>query len=630
MNILNKFSILRIIILVLLIFIIFDITFNFSLSKKPKIFVFLDSSLSMADEKKFPLAIDFLKILKKEIKNLKIFTFGETIKEISSITNLSCQEKRTNFKKILDISFLKKPDIVLILSDGLHNSGSFSLTEKLPFPIHSIGFGIPIIYDFSISDVIYPNFTFVNDTVKIIFRIKSTNLKGWLSAFLIIDEKIIQKKELNFLTENVILEDSFKLVFFDEGKKFLTLKISEIKEEIDYSNNQYFFTINVRRKLAKILYLSNQPTFNLKFIKRVLEENPNYQTDFIYTFGKENINLTIKDYEVIIFDNFDFNIVKNKERELIDNLIKKVKGILFLIDRNSNFTNFSEYLPIFLEKIQLEKEVYFCLTEKGREHIIFENLLKDINNLPPFAGYLKGKPKENTQILLITEKDSSPLFSYHFYQNKIIALFSGFPFWRWLFIGDELLQAKLNDFLLSLISFLKEGRYQFNFFLDKEIFNYGEEVKIKVIALNEIGKPAKNLNMVLEISKYEIKQVFNEIADGLYQTNFLSPDTGEISLKISIFKEKEKIKEEEIKLKILPELEEKKTPYLDSLFLKSLAQKSDGNFYLYPHVPTTFTFLEEKKKINLQIYFQNNLYIYLILISLYILDIYLRKKKGLP
>lgn len=630
MNILSKFSILRIIVLLLLIFIIFDITFNFSISQKPKIFVFLDSSLSMADEKKFPLAIDFLKILKEESKPLKIFTFGETIKEISSITHLTCQEKRTNFKKIFDICFSKKPDIVLILSDGLHNSGTFSLTEKLPFQIHSIGFGIPTIYDFSISDVIYPNFTFVNDTIKIIFRIKSTNLKGWLSVFLIANEKIIQKKELNFLMENIILEDSFKIAFSEEGKKFLTLKISEIKNEIDYSNNQYFLTINVKRKIAKILYLSNQPTFNLKFIKRVLEENPDYQTDFIYTFGNKNLNLTIKDYEIIIFDNFDFNILKNNERGLIENLIKKAKGILFLIDRNSNFTNFSEYLPILLEKIQLEKEVYFRLTDKGREHIIFENLLKDINNLPPFTGYLKGKPKENTKVLLITEKDSSPLFSYHFYQNKIVALFSGFPFWRWLFTVDELLQAKLNDFLLSLFAFLKEGKYKFNFFLDKEVFNYGEETKIKVIALNEIGKPAKDLNMILEISKYGIKQVFNEITDGLYQTNFLSPDTGEISLKISIFQEKEKIKEEDIKLKILPELEEKKTPYLDTLFLKSLAQRGNGDFYLYPQLPTTFTFLEEKKKINLKIYFQNNLYIYLILISLYILDIYLRKKKGLP
>lgn len=630
MNILNKLSIFRIIVAILLVFIIFDITFNFFISKKPKIFIFLDSSLSMNDEKKFPQTIDFLEILKKENKNFKIFTFGETIKEVSSLAHLSCQEKRTNFNKIFDISFSKKPDIVLILSDGLHNYGSFSLTEKLPFPIYTIGFGTPALYDFSISDVSYPNFTFVNETVKVIFRIKSSNLKGLLSVFLMSNDKIIQRKELNFPIENIILEDSFKITFSDEGKKFLILKISEVKEEIDYSNNQHFLTIDVRRKLAKILYLSNQPTFNLKFIKRILEENSDYQTEFIYTFDKRNLNLPTKDYEVIIFDNFDFNVLKNNEKNLIENLIKKAKGVLFLIDRNSNFANFVEYLPVSFEKIQLEKEVYFRLTEKGKENIILENLLNEINNLPPFSGYLKGKPKENTQILLITEKDSSPLFFYHFYQNKTIALFGGFPFWRWLFIPDELLQTKLNDFFLSLISFLKEGRYQINISLDKEVFNYGEEIKIKTIALNEIGKPAKDLDIFLEIPKYEIKQVFNEIADGLYQTNFLPPDTGEIPLKISVFKEKEKIKEENIKLKILLELEEKKTPYLDTLFLKSLAQKSNGEFYLYPNVPTTFTFLEEKKKINLKIYFQNNFYIYLILISLYILDIYLRKRKGLP
>ncbi|MEO0104200.1 MAG: hypothetical protein ABIK63_06280 [candidate division WOR-3 bacterium] len=630
MNILNKFSIFRIIVTILLLFIILNITFNFFISKKPKIFVFLDSSLSMEEEKKFPQAINFLEILKKEVKDFKIFTFGETIKEVSSLANLSCQEKRTDFNKVFDIFPLKKPDIVLILSDGLHNSGSFSLTEKLPFPIHTIGFGTPALYDFSISDVNYPNFTFVNETVKVIFRIKSSNLKGLLPVFLISDEKIIQKKELNFLTENVILEDSFKIIFSEEGKKFLTLKIPDIKEEVDHSNNQYFLTITVKKKLAKILYLSNQPTFNLKFIRKNLETNPDYQADFVYTFEKRNLNLIMKDYEVIIFDNFDFSVLKDKEKEMVNNLIKKAKGILFLVDKNVNFTNFSEYLPISPEKIQPEKEVYFRLTEKGKENIVLENILNEINNLPPFSGYLKGKPKENTEVLLITEKDSSPLFSYHFYQNKIIALFSGFPFWRWLFVSDELLQTKLSNFFLSLISFLKEGKYRINISLEKEVFNYPEEIKIKVIALNEIGKPARDLNIVLEIPKYEIRQVFNEVADGLYQTNFLPPDTGEIPLKISVFKEKEKIKEENIKLKILLELEEKKTPYLDTLFLKSLAQKSNGDFYLYPNVPTTFTFLEEKKRINLKIYFQNNFYIYLILISLYILDIYLRKRKGLP
>lgn len=630
MNILNKFSIFRIIIIGLLIFIVFDISFNFLISKKLKVFLFLDSSLSMADEKKFLQAIDFSEILKKEIKDLKIFSFGETIKEISSLVNLSCQEKRTDFNKIFNLSFLKKPDIVLILSDGIHNTGSFSLTEKLPFSIHTIGFGIPTIYDFSILDVNYPNFTFVDETVKIIFRIKSTNLKGILPVFLMSKGKIIQKKELNFLIENVILEDSFKIAFGKEGKEFLILKTSEVKDEIDYSNNQHFLVINVQRKLAKILYFSNQPTFNLKFIKRILEENPDYQTEFIYTFDKRNLNLSTKDYEIIIFDNFDFSILKDKEKEIINNLIKRAKGILFLVDKNSNFTNFFEYLPISLEKTQLEKEVYFRLTEKGKENILLENLLNEINNLPPFSGYLKGKPKENTQVLLINEKDSSPLFSYHFYQNKMIALFGGFPFWRWLFIPDEPLRTKLNNFFLSLISFLKEGRYRINISLEKEVFNYPEEIKIKVIALNEIGKPAKDLNVVLEIPRYEIKQTFNEIIDGLYQTNFLSPDTGEIYLKISVFKGEEKIKEDNITLKILPELVEKKTPYLDTLFLKSLAQKGNGEFYLYPNVPTSFTFLEEKKKVNLKIYFQNNFYIYLILIFLYILDIYLRKRKGMP
>lgn len=630
MNILNKFSIFRIIVAILLMFIIFDITFNFLISKKPKIFIFLDSSLSMADEKKFPQVIKFLEILKGELQNIKFFSFGETIKEISQPTGFSCQEKRTDFKKLFDFAFLKKPDIILILSDGLHNSGAFSLTEKLPFPIYTIGFGIPRIYDFSIFDVSYPNFTFVNETVKIIFRIKSINLKGSLSVFLTIEERIIQRKELNFIMENVILEDSFKVAFSEEGEKFLTLKISEIEQEVEHSNNQHFLIIDVRKKLAKILYLSNQPTFNLKFIKRILEQNPDYQTDFVYTFDKRNLDLIIKDYEVIIFDNFNFSILKNREKEMINNLIKKAKGILFLVDRDADFTDFVEYLPISPEKIRLEREVYFRLTEKGKENIVLENLLNEINNLPPFSGYLKGKSKENTQVLLITDKDSSPLFSYHFWQNKIIALFSGFPFWRWLFASDEFLQTKINACFLSIISFLKEGRLQINILLDKQVFNYEEEIKVKVIALNEIGKPAKGLNIFLEISKYEIKQVFNEIADGLYQTNFLPPDTGEISLKISVFKQKEKIKEDNIKIKILPELVEKETPYLDTLFLKSLSQRSNGEFYLYPNVPTTFTFLEEKKKINLKIYFQNNFYVYLMLIFLYIFDIYLRKRKGLP
>ncbi|MCS7249405.1 MAG: hypothetical protein N2323_01575 [candidate division WOR-3 bacterium] len=630
MNILNKLSAFRIIVALLLIFIIFDFTFNLFISKRPKVFLFLDCSLSMADEKKFNKAIDFLENFKKEAKNFKIFSFGETIKELHQ-TNISCQEKKTDFRKIFDFSFLKKPDVILILSDGLHNYGSFSLTEKLPFQVHTVGFGLPKLYDFSIFDVNYPNFAFVKETIKINFRIKNTNLKGSIPVFLLADEKIIQKKELIFPLENVILEDSFKITFLEEGKKFLTLKISEVKEEIDYSNNQYSLTIDVKRKLAKILYLSNQPTFNLKFIKRILEENPDYQTEFIYTFDKKGFNMLTKDYyEVIIFDNFDFNVLKSNEREIVNNLIKKAKGILFLIDKNVNFANFSEYLPLLPEKIQLEKEVYFQLTEKGKESIILENFLEIINNLPPFSGYLKGKAKENSQVFIITEKDSSPLFSYHFYQNKIIALFSGFPFWRWLFLPDELLQIKLKDFFFSLLSFLKEGKYRIDISLDREVFYYGEEIKIKIFALDEIGKPAKDLNIILEIPKYEIKQVFNEIDEGLYQTKILPPDSGEFSFKISFFKNKEKIKEENLRLKILPELEEKKTPYLDTLFLKNLAQKGNGEFYLYPNVPTTFPFLEEKKKINLKIYFQNNFYIYLILISLYLLDIYLRKKKGLP
>lgn len=584
----------------------------------------------MADEKKFPLAINFLETLKRELDKAKLFSFSETIKEISSLKDITCEGKRTNFKKVIDFSLLKKPDAVFLLSDGLHNEGDLILKENFPFQIFTIGFGLPQIKDFAIYDVSYPNFAFTEESVKIVFRIKSNNLKGPLEVSLTLNEKLLEKKVINFLAENIILEDSFKIIFKEEGKKFLTLKIPYLADEIDQQNNQYFFTIEVKKKSAKILYLSNQPTFNLKFIRRILEDKTDYQTDFLFSFQKRISLPKKKDYEILIFDNFDFSALSSEEENNLKNLITKAKGILFLADRNSSFNDFSTYLPINIEKNITQKEVPFLLTEKGKEHIIFEEILDDINQLPPFWGYLKGKPKENSSVLLISKKDSSPLLAYSFYQNKVIAIFSAYPLWRWLFIPDEILQNKVNNFFLSLLSFLKEGNYRIYVYLEKEFYNLDEEVKIKTTILNEIGQPAKNLNVLLEIPQYEIKEVFTEINDGLYQTNFFPPDTGEISFKISVFKDKEKIRESFHKIKVFAKIAEEKTPYLDTLTLKNLAEKGNGNFYLFPNIPS-FAFLnQERKKVNFKIYFQNNLYVYLLLIFLYILDIYLRKRKGLP
>ncbi len=615
---------------ILLIFILFNFTLNFTLSKRKKIFIFLDNSLSMADEKKFPLAINFLETLKRELDKAKLFSFSETIKEISSLKNITCEGKRTNLKKVIDFSLLKKPDIILLLSDGLHNEGDLLFKESLPFQIFTVGFGMPQIKDFAIDDVSYPNFVFTEESVKIVFRIKSINLKGPLEVSLTLDKKPLEKKVINFLTENIILEDSFKIIFQEEGKKFLTLKIPYFTDEIDQQNNQYFFTIEVKKKSAKILYLSNQPTFNLKFIRRILEDKTDYQTEFLFSFEKKILLPKEKNYEVLIFDNFDFSALSSEEKNNLKNLITKAKGILFLADKNSNFNNFSEYLPINIEKNITQKEVSFLLTEKGREHIIWEEILDALNQLPPFWGYLKGRPKENCSTLLISEKDSSPLFAYSVYPDKIIAFFTAYPFWRWFFIPDEILQNKVNNFFLSLISFLKEGNYRVDVYLEKEFYNLAEEVKIKTTILNEIGQPAKNLNLLLEIPQYEIKELFSEISDGLYQTSFFPPDTGEIAFKISVFKDKEKIKESFHKIKVFTKIAEEKTPYLDTLTLKNLSEISNGNFYLFPNIPS-FSFLnQEKKRVNFKIYFQNNFYIYLLLIFLYILDIYLRKRKGLP
>jgi hypothetical protein len=615
---------------ILLVFILFNITLNFTLSKRKKIFIFLDNSLSMADEKKFPLAINLLKILKRELAKAKLFSFSETVKEISSLENVNCEGKRTNFQKVIDFSLSKKPDVILFLSDGLHNEGDLPFQKNLPFQIFAIGFGLPQIKDFAIDDVNFPNWAFTEESVKIVFRIKSNNLKGPLEVSLTLNEKPLEKKVINFLSENIVLEDSFKVIFKEEGKKFLTLKIPYFSEEIDQQNNQYFFTIEVKKRSAKILYLSNQPTFNLKFIKRILENKSDYQADFLFSFTRKIPLPKEKEYEILIFDNFDFSALSAEEKNNLKNLINKAKGILFLADKNSNFNNFSEYLPINIEKNITQKEVSFLLTEKGKEHVIFEEILEDINHLPPFWGYLKGKPKENCSTLLISEKDSSPLLAYSVYQNKIIAFFSAYPLWRWFFIPDEILQNKVNNFFLSLISFLKEGNYRVYVYLEKEFYYLDEEVKIKTTVLNEIGQPAKNLNLLLEIPQYQIKKIFSEVTDGLYQTNLFPPDTGEISFKISVFKDKEKIKEISPKIKVFTKIAEEKSPYLDTLTLKNLAEMSNGNFYLYPQIPS-FSFLnQEKKKVNFKIYFQNNFYIYLLLIFLYILDIYLRKRKGLP
>jgi len=204
------------------------------------------------------------------------------------------------------------------------------------------------------NELLNLNLTNSNDKYKLFNLLLEykKNKKGYIDLF----NQIISKNNISFIFENKLYDKYlhqylyYKINILNEdqiNKQILSFKNNIIEDNNKLiTKNRFYKPINPDELINKILEINN--IFNKYNLFRLIN------TSFIIYINKENQILIYNDYNNLeLFEEFkiynnDFQIIKNKEKELIDkkDLLNKI-DYPFRLTKYYNTTNEIEILNIY-------------------------------------------------------------------------------------------------------------------------------------------------------------------------------------------------------------------------------------------------------------------------------------------
>lgn len=633
---------------------------------------------------------DISKKLEKDFE-LIYFAFGKNLNLINkkNIEKLQPIENQTQIiQNIIKSSKLKKINSIILLSDGIDTTDtSIEYLHNFGIPVNSILIGsYEKSRDVAIVDIRAPDFSLKNSHIKISATIFSNGFQKnsiELNLFQIKNNEkyLIQQKKIDISTSKQTIDVDFD--FFNETVGFIKyrLELPQYKNEVTYQNNSKEFIIESIPDRIRILYLCGQPSTEYALLRYFLKSHPGIElVSFVILRNPEDVALVpdeelalipfpsqeiffqeIFNFDLLIFENFSyrrFGITPS----MLENIVKFVKnnggGFLMIGGENSfssggyKYTPIESVMPVYLndsEKILPDK---FPLRVKNYNHPIlsFTEEYKNIfQKLPHLEGInTLGKNKDFGVTLMSNpwaKNDAGedlPVCVVGEIGKGRVMIFATDTSWRWSMAGAYIPESIefYQRFWINSVKWLtkSEEMKKLRIILEKNKFDVNEKIKIKILALDNDYKPSENIKVILKIvsTKGEMKHlnILKSDESGIFLSEYTPEFPGSIRFYAESFISNKKIALDEKNVNVeFSQKAELENLIPDRDFMKSIADITGGRFFY----PETFSIKDikfipvEKEIVSYQkkpfFHFKK---IFWFLFIIYIFELYIRKRIGLP
>ena len=503
---------------------------------------------------------NYLNQIKVWADDKKINLFWYDLDTLINKNNLLFDNESTSFDYLEDISFKNNLDQLILISDGIVNSGftfnNFYSQDNMI--IHTIGLGdLHSKQDIGINNIkIDQALDSINFNVS--FSVKANKNSSFI--YNIYSDKNVAYSDTIQVSNGEYNFDK-KIIF---KSKDIGNKISNKIIPLDFSDskqNNNLWNINLsKNKKNKILMLTGKLNYNTMFIKSNLSSFTNIDLNHQITFDKKNdySELLKDDFDYVIFDNFpnndyDYNFFKklnDKNLKIMffeghdfnsDFLIKMLDVISdqnfyiedkhvskqLILDNNIDLGYFKSNYNLFCNNCSKFQRINLFSNQSIAELSVSNFYIFLIPNISELSFFMKTKYgstyiDEYFKYLINKNLNNNSILDFYIYKNNylmgekiLFKLNQNIPF---DIIDKKIIIKNLDSMEIDSVDFNSKNDLFFNQDGQFEIYFSFTGTNLEIINSNKEILFINNYNIELEESMQNIELLNNMASetDGFY------------------------------------------------------------------------------------------------------------------
>jgi uncharacterized membrane protein len=219
---------------------------------------------------------------------VRVFRFSSTASRLDSVKDLTLGGSQTKLGSALDgvrdeLAGLPVAGMVLV-SDGADTSEA-TLTDALlglkaeKLPVFTVGVGSSeLARDIQIDRVTTPRSVLKNASLLVDVVVTQKGYSGQTITVDVEDEgRIVGSQEVRLPLDGSPATVRLRATASESGPRLFRFRVSPQQGELVTQNNQRESLIDVRDRREKVLYYEGEPRFEMKFIRRAVDDDTNLQ-----------------------------------------------------------------------------------------------------------------------------------------------------------------------------------------------------------------------------------------------------------------------------------------------------------------------------------------------------------------
>jgi hypothetical protein len=401
---------------------------------------------------------------------------------------------------------------VILLSDGIYNSGLSPIYGSYNFPVHTIGVGDTTQRpDVAIKNVSYNKIAYQGNKFPLHVDVIVKNLTNQsIDVSLLQRGKVIEKQTKNSANEQLLSFD-FQPLATEKGIQKLDIQIDVKTGEHNTRNNRSSVFIEVVEGRKKILVIAPAPHPDIKALREVIEKNPNYELLIHIPRVEEQQASVLQPEQIDLAIFHQAPDMGGRTRELFQRFASSKTSMWLILGQQSDLFQVSRNnMPLRVDALPRDyDDVTPAINPSFSSFTISSEANSIIPEYPPVSVHF-GKiqvPATATPLLfqrvgsMTTEK---ALLSVDIQNARKTAIMLGEGMWRWRLNEFDRTENTLafDEIFGKLIQYLSttEDKRKFRSYPIQQEFSDTEPVIFESQVYNDIYEPIYGNKIDLEIS----------------------------------------------------------------------------------------------------------------------------------